>query len=209
LLPVENPGYIFVRRVLQPWKKTTSLSTKKKGSSSSKPSTTSLRRHSVSESPQSMEEDTAPPRRNDTLLLGGMRATQSSFVRFTEPHGCTEEPPVRPHRSTRSSAPPLHASWYSNGFIITTEEEKKLTRLEKRLVGNVDFDDQALHMLGFHTDIYYMLGHLGWVQFPNGVSVNTHKEFALEILMTMVHILHERVLSLSFRLEGVEQSGSL
>jgi hypothetical protein len=37
------------------------------------------------------------------------------------------------------------------------------------------------------------------------VSVNTHKEFALEILMTMAHILDEGVSSLSFRLEGVEQ----
>jgi hypothetical protein len=38
LLPVENPGYLFVReRVLQPWKKATSLFTKKKGSSLSKP----------------------------------------------------------------------------------------------------------------------------------------------------------------------------
>jgi hypothetical protein len=102
-----------------------------------------------------MEEDTAPPRRNDTLLLGGMRATRSSFMTFTEPHGCTEEPPVRPYRSTRSSAPPPHAPWFSNGFIITTEEEKnKLTRLEKRLVVNVDFNDQALNMLGFHTDIF-------------------------------------------------------
>jgi hypothetical protein len=43
------------------------------------------------------------------------------------------------------------------------------------------------------------------VQFSNGVSVNTHKGFALEILMTMVHILDEGVSSLSFRLEGVEQ----
>jgi hypothetical protein len=85
------------------------------------------------------------------------------------------------------------------------EEEEKLTRLEKRLVANVYFDDQALQVLGFHMDIYYMLGHLGWVQFSIGVSVNTHKEFALEILMTMVPILDEGVLSLSFRLEGVEQ----
>jgi hypothetical protein len=60
-------------------------------------------------------------------------------------------------------------------------------------------------MLGFHTDIYYMLGHLGWVQFSNGVSVNNHKEFALEILMTMAHILNKEVPSLWFRLEGVEQ----
>jgi hypothetical protein len=36
-----------------------------------------------------MEEDTAPPRRNDTLLLGGMRATKSSSMRFTEPQGHT------------------------------------------------------------------------------------------------------------------------
>jgi hypothetical protein len=37
------------------------------------------------------------------------------------------------------------------------------------------------------------------------VSANTHKEFALEILMTMAPIIDEGVLSLSFRLEGVEQ----
>jgi hypothetical protein len=85
------------------------------------------------------------------------------------------------------------------------EEEKKLTCLEKRLVANVDFDDQALQVLGFHMDIYYMLGHLGWVQFSNEMSVNTHKEFALGILMTMVPILEEGVPSLSFRFEGVEQ----
>jgi hypothetical protein len=72
-------------------------------------------------------------------------------------------------------------------------------------VANADFDDQALQVLGFHTDIYYMLGHLGWVNFSDGVSANTHKEFALEVLMTMAPILDEGVLSLSFRLEGVEQ----
>jgi hypothetical protein len=43
------------------------------------------------------------------------------------------------------------------------------------------------------------------VQFSNGVSVNTHKGFALEILVTMAHILDEGVSSFSFRLEGVEQ----
>jgi hypothetical protein len=37
------------------------------------------------------------------------------------------------------------------------------------------------------------------------VSVNNHKEFALEILMTMAPILDEGVPSFSFRLEGVEQ----
>jgi hypothetical protein len=115
--------------------------------------------------------------------------------------------PIQPRRSTRSSAPPLYTPRYSkHGFIIKTEEEEeKLTRLEKRLVANVDFDDQALQVLGFHMDIYYLLGHLGWVQFSNGVSANTHKELALEILMTMAPILDEGVLSLLFCLEGVEQ----
>jgi hypothetical protein len=37
------------------------------------------------------------------------------------------------------------------------------------------------------------------------VSANTHKEFALEILMTMAPIFDERVQSLSFRLEGIQQ----
>jgi hypothetical protein len=40
---------------------------------------------------------------------------------------------------------------------MTEEEKKKLARLEKRLVENVDFDDQALNVLGFGMDIYYML----------------------------------------------------
>jgi hypothetical protein len=85
------------------------------------------------------------------------------------------------------------------------EEEEKLSRLEKRLVANVNFNDQALNSLGFGTDIYYMLGQLGWVQFSNEMSANTHKEFSLEILMTMTRILDEGVTSLSFRLEGIQQ----
>jgi hypothetical protein len=88
---------------------------------------------------------------------------------------------------------------------LTEEEGKKLSRLEKGLVANVDFDDQELNYLGFGTDIYYMLGHLGWVQFSNGVLANIHKEFALEILMTIMPILDEGVQSLSFRLEGIRQ----
>jgi hypothetical protein len=85
------------------------------------------------------------------------------------------------------------------------EEEKKLARLEKRLVANIDFDDQALNILSFGMDIYYMLGHVGWVQFSNGMSANTHKEFTLEILMTMARILDEGVPSLSLHLEGIQQ----
>jgi hypothetical protein len=37
------------------------------------------------------------------------------------------------------------------------------------------------------------------------VSANTHKELTLEILMTLAPSLDEGVLSLSFRLEGVQQ----
>jgi hypothetical protein len=88
---------------------------------------------------------------------------------------------------------------------MTEEEEKKLARLEKRLVANVDFDDQALNLLGFGMDIYYMLGHRGWVQSSNGVSANTHREFTLEVLMTTAPILDEEMLGLSFSLEGVQQ----
>jgi hypothetical protein len=88
---------------------------------------------------------------------------------------------------------------------MSEEEEKKLAHLEKRLVANVDFDDQALNSLDFGTDIYYMLGHLGWVHLSNGVSANTHKEFSLEILMTIAPILDEGVPSFSFRLEGTQQ----
>jgi hypothetical protein len=57
-------------------------------------------------------------------------------------------------------------------------------------------------------DIYYMLGHLGWVQFSNEVSANTHKEFALEILMIMAPILDEGVPSL-IPVGGNSTSGSL
>jgi hypothetical protein len=88
---------------------------------------------------------------------------------------------------------------------VSEEEEEKLARLEKRLVANVDFDYQALNSLGYGTNIYYMLEHLGLVQFSNGVSAYTHKEFALEILMTMAPILDEGVPSESFRLEGIQQ----
>jgi hypothetical protein len=98
-------------------------------------------------------------------------------MRFTEPQGHTEEQPGQPRRSTRSTAPPPYTPIYSSyGFIIlSSEEEERLSRLEKRLVPNVEFDDQALFTLGFGTDIYYMLGHLGWVQFSNRVSADTHK----------------------------------
>jgi hypothetical protein len=89
-------------------------------------------------------------------------------MRFTEPQGHTEEPPLPPRRSTRSTAPPPYTPIYSSyGFIILSEEqEKRLSRLEKRLVPNVEFDDQELYYLGFGTDIYYMLGTLDGCNSP-------------------------------------------
>jgi hypothetical protein len=132
-------------------------------------------------------------------------------MRFTEPQGHTEEPLVAPRRSTRSIAPPPYTPIYSSyGFIILlSEEEERLSRLQKRLVPNVEFDDQALFTLGFGTDIYYMLGHLGWVQFSNGVSADTHKEFALEILMTIASILDDGGAKLIIPFGGNPTSGSL
>jgi hypothetical protein len=98
-----------------------------------------------------METDTAPPRRNDALLLGSMRAARSTSMSFTEPQGHTEEPPVPPRRSTCSTAPPPYTPIYSSYdfIILSEEEEERLSRLEKGLVPNVEFDDQALYNLGF------------------------------------------------------------
>jgi hypothetical protein len=47
-------------------------------------------------------------------------------------------------------------------------------------VENIDFDDQALQVLGFQMDIYQLSGNLGWMQLSNGVGMHTHKEFALK-----------------------------
>ncbi|WP_428959551.1 hypothetical protein, partial [Salmonella enterica] len=68
-------------------------------------------------------------------------------MRFTEPRGHTEEQPAPPRRSTRSTAPPPYTPTQSSyGFIIlSAEEEDRLANLEKRLVPNVEFDDQALY----------------------------------------------------------------
>jgi hypothetical protein len=131
LLPVENPGFIFVRRVLQPWKKTTSVCTKKKGSSSSKPSsTTSSRRHSVSESPRSTEEDTAPPRRNHSSPLWHESHTKLVYEvhRFSRTHGGAARPTSPLDTIIRSTS--IRSAVFQVGFIIMTEEEEeKLARL--------------------------------------------------------------------------------
>lgn len=94
-------------------------------------------------------------------------------MRYTEPHGHTEETPVPLLHSTCSSAPlPYEPKRSKYGFMIKMkEEEEKLGYLEGRLVANVDFDDGALQLLGFYSDIYQVLNHLGWVQFSDGVGM--------------------------------------
>ena len=88
--------------------------------------------------------------------------------------------------------------------MMSDEEEEKLGCLEKRVVPNVDFDDDALQVLGFSPDIYQMMNHLGWGQFFDGVGVSFHLELAMEILMTMAPVINEGVPSLSFRLKDDE-----
>jgi hypothetical protein len=60
---------------------------------------------------------------------------------------------------------------------LSEEEEKKLSRLEKRLVANVDLDDQALNSLGFGTNIYYMLGTLDGCNSPTGCQQTPTRSF--------------------------------
>jgi hypothetical protein len=97
-----------------------------------------------------------------------------------------EEPPVPPRRSTRSSAlPPYTLQYSAYGFIILSEEEeKKLSRLEKRLVANVDFDDQDLNSLGFGTDIFICWGTLdgcnssmGVGKYPQGICLGNFDDY--------------------------------
>jgi hypothetical protein len=52
-----------------------------------------------------MEEDTTPPRRNDTLLLGGMRATRSSSMRLPNLKGVRRS---RPSHLVDRPVHPLH-----------------------------------------------------------------------------------------------------
>jgi hypothetical protein len=67
---------------------------------------------------------------------------------------------------------------------MSEEEEKKLTRLEKRLVVNVDFDDQALNSLGFGTNIYLYVGvprmgeilQRGVGKYPQGICLGNSND---------------------------------
>jgi hypothetical protein len=87
--------------------------------------------------------------------------------------------------------------------ILSQESVHTMLSITHRTRKRPSTDPRTTH--GPHMDIYYMFGHFGWVQFSNRVSTNTHKEFALEILMTMAPILDEGVPSLSFQLEGIQQ----
>jgi hypothetical protein len=76
LLPVENPGYIFVRESAATMEENYKYFDQEEGIIVVQAINNKLLRGALGfKSPQSMEEDMAPPRRNDTLLLDGMRAT--------------------------------------------------------------------------------------------------------------------------------------
>jgi hypothetical protein len=208
LLPVENPGYIFVRESATIMEESYKSFHQEEGiivveainnffkeALGFRVSSEYGGGHGTAE-----EERHSSPRWHEghTKLVYEVNRTSRTYGGAARPTSSL----VTIVRSTS-----IHSVVFRVGFIIMMEEEEeeKLTLLEKRLIENFHFDDQALQVLGFHTDIYYMLGHLGRVQFSNGVSANTHKEFVLEILMTKAHILDEGVSSFSFRLEGVEQ----
>jgi hypothetical protein len=53
-------------------------------------------------------------------------------------------------------------------LILSEEEEKKLSRLEKRLVANVGFDNQALNSLGFGRTYIICWGTLDGCNSPTG-----------------------------------------
>jgi hypothetical protein len=72
-------------------------------------------------------------------------------------------------------------------------------------------NDDALQKLKFYSDIYQLLNNLGWRQFSNGVQVYTHKEFVIEMFMTMKSVMRkikiddeEEIAHLSFRLKNEE-----
>lgn len=121
------------------------------------------RRHSVSGSPWGNDVDMAPPR-SDQMILGGMRETRSSSIRFNEPRGIPEVAPQTSRRATHSQSGFTEKSEY--GFTIKSKDgEERLKNIEGRIVSNHDFDNDFLQKIGFHNDIYKLLSNIGWMQF--------------------------------------------
>jgi hypothetical protein len=85
----------------------------------------------------------------------------------------------------------------------TEEEEERSVRLEKRLVPNVDFDDNTLQMLDATQISNLEQPWMGAILY--GFGVNTHKELDLEVLMTLAPVINEGVPCLSFCLKDEEQ----
>jgi hypothetical protein len=121
LLLVENPRYLFVReRVLQPWKKATSLFTKK-GLSSSKPF-------------DNLFEEALGFRVSSEHGGGHNTAEEERYSspRWDEGHTKLVYEVHRISRTYGGAAPPTSpldtiVRSTSMGFIMTEEEEKKLT----------------------------------------------------------------------------------
>jgi hypothetical protein len=86
LLPIENPGYLFVRESAATMEENYKSFHQEEGIIIIQAIIDNLFEEALGfRSPRGKEEDTSLPRRNYTLLLGGMRTTRNSSMRFTEP----------------------------------------------------------------------------------------------------------------------------
>ncbi|CAN6299830.1 unnamed protein product [Urochloa humidicola] len=156
-----------------------------------------------------MEEDIVKPQR-DMLLIGGMCDPRSASMRFPEPRAQAGTPPLPPRHTTRSTAPlPYTPKETPYGFqLLSEEEEAKLKNLMGRIMENSTFDDDTLIQIGFHNDIYRLLGNLGWTKFTMGEFVDHRVDTTLEMLITMkreMRVINNRGAEapfFSFRLKG-------
>ncbi|CAO2146640.1 unnamed protein product [Urochloa humidicola] len=156
-----------------------------------------------------MEEDTVEARR-DMLLLGGMRDLRSASTRFLQPRAQAGAPPCSTPTTTRSTAPPPYTPKETPyGFMLLSEEEEaKFKNLVGRIMENSTFDNDTLIHLGFHNDIYRLLGNLGWTKFAVEELVDHREDTALEMLVTLkreMRVINNRgdeAPFLSFRLKG-------
>ncbi|CAN6243932.1 unnamed protein product [Urochloa humidicola] len=110
-----------------------------------------------------MEEDIVVPQR-DMLLLGSMRDPRRASMGFLQQGTRGGAPRVPLRHSTRSTAPLpyIPKDTIYNFQPLSVEEESKFNNLVGRIMENSTFDDDTLIALGFHNDIYKLLGNLGW-----------------------------------------------
>lgn len=127
--------------------------------------------------------------------------------------------PLQEHRGGEKSAPKARKVAQEDmgkkstyGFTITSEEEEeRLENIEGRIVANYDFDDDFLHKIGFHSDMYKLLGNIGWVQFALNGPVSVRKDVVVEMFVTMKKVMRcneegdAQIPWLSFRIKDEEK----